>query len=609
LIQNPLGEAFCGVLGRIFYYFQTNLFSMQDQTLSPTHQQLIQRLAQSGNLSVDSLIEHWNSAVLKQSTFREHLLKVGIISEKLYQEAVCDIIGLPFVDQLPQLMPNFQNVFTQAVPIRFAKKYLFYPYEFDDQHLVFAVIHPWPRDIYEEAARALKRQSFSLVISTEKVILETINLSYDRNSSSAEEAAEVLEDDTDLAYLDHFSTDETEDLLDAEDEEPIKKLMNTILVQSVRDQSSDIHIDPSPKETIVRNRIDGILHKITTVPKAGHIPLVNRVKVMAGLDISAKNKPQDGRTMIIHAGRKIDIRVSTIPTVHGEQAVLRLLNQSQGIIPLRDLGMAEDIAERVENLVLQPHGIILVTGPTGSGKTTTLYSALNRINANEKNIVTIEDPVEYRINNYGQMQVNEKVGVTFAKGLRAMLRQDPDVIMIGEMRDTETAQIAIQASLTGHLVLSTIHTNEAAATVIRLIDMGIEPYLVTSTVTAVLAQRLVRKICSHCKISYSISQDELQKRGFSSELLKTYFSGVLWKGEGCHHCLQTGYHGRIGVYELLLMNDEIRKEINKSTDASAVKQAALSTGMKGLKYDVCHKVLTGETTIEEMLRVVITESG
>ncbi len=582
---------------------------MQEQTLSPTYQKLIQRLAQSGNLSVDSLIEHWNSAMLKQSTFREHLLKVGVISEKLFQEAISDIIRLPFVDQLPQLLPNFQNAFTQAVPIRFAKKYLFFPYEFDDQHLAFAVINPWPRDIYEETARALNRHSFSLVVSTEKVILDTINLSYDRNSSSAEEAAEVLEDDADLAYLDHFSAEETEDLLDAEDEEPIKKLMNTILVQSVRDQSSDIHIDPSPKETIVRNRIDGVLHKITTVPKAGHIPLVNRVKVMAGLDISAKNKPQDGRTMIIHAGRKIDIRVSTIPTVHGEQAVLRLLNQSQGIIPLRDLGMDDDIAERVENLVRQPHGIILVTGPTGSGKTTTLYSALNRINANEKNIVTIEDPVEYRINNYGQMQVNEKVGVTFAKGLRAMLRQDPDVIMIGEMRDTETAQIAIQASLTGHLVLSTIHTNEAAATVIRLIDMGIEPYLVTSTVTAVLAQRLVRKICNHCKTSYTISPDELQKLGFSNELLETNFSGTLWKGDGCHHCLQTGYQGRIGVFELLMMNDEIRKEVNRSTDAGAVKQAALSTGMKGLKYDVCHKVLKGETTIEEMLRVVITESG
>ncbi|MFH2131246.1 MAG: ATPase, T2SS/T4P/T4SS family [bacterium] len=581
---------------------------MQEQPISPTYQRLIERLAQSANLSVDVLVEHWKSATAKKTGFRDHLLKVGLVSEKIYQTAVSDIIRLPFTEQLSHLQPTYQNAFTQAVPIRIAKKYLFYPSEFDDKNLVFAVINPWPSTIYEETARALNRSSYSLVVSLERVLLDVINQGYDRNANTAEEAAEVLEDEADLNYLDHFSSDETEDLLDAEDEEPIKKLMNSILVQSVRDQSSDIHIDPSPKDTIVRNRVDGVLHKITTVPKVGHIPLVNRVKVMAGLDISTKNKPQDGRTMIIHAGRKIDIRVSTIPTIHGEQAVLRLLNQSEGLIPLKDLGMTEEIANQVELLVHQPHGIILVTGPTGSGKTTTLYSALNRINADEKNVVTIEDPVEYRISNYGQMQVNEKVGVTFAKGLRAMLRQDPDVIMIGEMRDTETAQIAIQASLTGHLVLSTIHTNEAAATVIRLIDMGIEPYLVTSTVTAVLAQRLVRKICSHCKVSVPASREELLELGFSHQLLETGFSGELWKGEGCTHCLQTGYHGRIGVFELLIMNDEIRKVVNRSTDASSVRRVAVSMGMKGMGFDVCQKVLQGQTTIEEMLRVVFTES-
>ncbi len=580
---------------------------MQETVFSPTHQKLIRLLAKSENLSEEHLVEQWKSAAARDISFREHLLKAGIVSEKRFQEVVGEIVSLSFVEQLQPLAPGFQNSFTQLVPIRIAKKYLFFPCEFNDEKLVFAVVHPWPSAIYEEAAQALKSPDFSMVISTEEVILDAINLGYDRNSSSAEEAAEVLEDDADLNYLDHFRSDETEDLLDAEDEEPIKKLMNSILVQSVRDQSSDIHIDPSPKETVVRNRIDGVLHKITTVPKAGHIPLVNRVKVMSGLDISTKNKPQDGRTMIIHAGRKIDIRVSTIPTVHGEQAVLRLLNQSQGIIPLKDLGMTEEMAEQVEQMVHQPHGIILVTGPTGSGKTTTLYSALNRINANQKNVVTIEDPVEYRINNYGQMQVNEKIGVTFAKGLRAMLRQDPDVIMIGEMRDTETAQIAIQASLTGHLVLSTIHTNEASATIIRLIDMGIEPYLVASTVTAVLAQRLVRKICIHCKTPYSVAREELVDLGFNSELLESHFTGELWKGNGCPRCLQTGYQGRIGVFELLPMNDDIRKVVNKNTDASSIKQIAFSMGMKGLKHDVCSKVLKGETTVEEMLRVVFTE--
>jgi len=581
---------------------------MQEHVLSSTHQKLISQLALAGNLSEESLVEQWKIAAAKNITFREHLLKAGIVNERMFQEAVGETVNLPFVDHLPPLAPGFQNAFTQSVPIRIAKKFLFFPYEFDDGNLVFAVVHPWPSAIYEEAALEMKSPSFFMVISTEEIILDAINLGYDRNANSAEEAAEVLEDEADLNYLDHFSSDETEDLLDAEDEEPIKKLMNSILVQSVRDQSSDIHIDPSPQETVVRNRIDGVLHKITTVPKQGHIPLVNRVKVMAGLDISTKNKPQDGRTMIIHAGRKIDIRVSTIPTVHGEQAVLRLLNQSQGIIPLKGLGMTEDMANQVEQLVQQPHGILLVTGPTGSGKTTSLYSALNRIDANQKNVVTIEDPVEYRINNYGQMQVNEKIGVTFAKGLRAMLRQDPDVIMIGEMRDTETAQIAIQASLTGHLVLSTIHTNEAAATIIRLIDMGIEPYLVTSTVTAVLAQRLVRKICSHCKTPYTAEKNELVELGFSPELLDSEFDGTLWKGAGCPRCMQTGFQGRIGVFELLMMTDEIRKAVNRTTDASSIRRIAVETGMKGLKYDVCAKVLKGETSVEEMLRVVFTES-
>jgi len=349
------------------------------------------------------------------------------------------------------------------------------------------------------------------------------------------------------------------------------------------------------------------LHKITAVPKQGHIPLVNRVKVMAGLDISSKNRPQDGRTMIMHAGRKIDIRVSIIPTVHGEQAVLRLLNQSRGIIPLNGLGMRLDMAEQIDKLVRQPHGIVLVTGPTGSGKTTTLYSALNRINANEKNVVTIEDPVEYRIANYGQMQVNEKIGVTFSKGLRAMLRQDPDIIMIGEMRDTETAQIAIQASLTGHLVLSTIHTNEAAATVVRLIDMGIEPYLVASTVTAVLAQRLVRRICENCKEAYKVSWDDLKKMGIEGIIQGSEFTNKLWRGAGCRQCLHTGYRGRIGVFELLLMDDNVRKVINRSTDATALKQVAMDSGMKGIKFDCSRKVISGMTTVDELLRVVFTD--
>lgn len=569
-------------------------------------QKLIKQIITLSNVTETQMIEHWNTALAKKSPYREHLLKTKLIKEKEYQNALGNIAGLTYVDEIPELTIESRDLFTSNIPIRFSKKFIFFPYTIAPKNLVLVVSKPWPTSSYEEAANALGYIHYSLVLTTEKIILDAINHCYDRESGSAEEAAEVLEEDENLSFLNHFSSEETEDLLDVEDEEPIKKLMNSILFQSVKDGSSDIHIDPSSKRTVVRNRVDGVLRQITKVPKQGHMPLLNRVKVMSGLDISVKNKPQDGRTMILLAGNKIDVRVSIIPTVHGERAVLRLLNQSLGINSLRGLGISDHMSDQIDKIMHQPHGILLVTGPTGSGKTTTLYSALNQINAEENNIVTIEDPVEYRIGAYGQMQVNEKIGVTFAKGLRSMLRQDPDVIMVGEIRDTETAQIAIQASLTGHLVLSTLHTNDAASSLVRLIDMGIEPFLVSSTVTAIMAQRLVRKICSSCKTSFSISSTELKKRGFDKELLAD-FEGKLWKGEGCSKCLDTGYQGRMGVYELLVMNDSIRKAVVSSIDTSILKKAALRTGMKGLKYDCAEKVLKGLTTLEEMMRVVFSE--
>ncbi len=575
---------------------------------STINQRLIDRLSGTDSVLKEQLTENWLQATNKDVPFKDQILNLGLVNDEYYQKALAEIIGLKYIDTFEMLLPDFQETFTSLIPIRFSKRHLFYPYQFTNEQLVFAVSSPWPESAYEEAARILGNANFSVVIATEDIILSAINQGYDRSTGSAEEAAEVLVDEADLDYLDHFSSEETEDLLDAEDEEPIKKLMNSIIFQSVKDSSSDIHIDPGPKDTVVRNRIDGILHQITKVPKQGHIPLVNRVKVMSSLDISTKSQPQDGRTMILLAGKKIDIRVSIIPTVHGEQAVLRLLNQSQGIIPLKELGMTPIMAEKMDQLVHQPHGIVLVTGPTGSGKTTTLYSALNRINAETKNIVTIEDPVEYRIAKYGQMQVNEKTGVTFSKGLRAMLRQDPDVIMIGEMRDSETAQIAIQSSLTGHLVLSTLHTNDAASTIIRMIDMGIEPYLVSSTVTAVLAQRLVRKICPHCRESYPVAWEEAVELELNMVIDRNDFPGILWKARGCPKCLNTGYQGRVGIFELLMIDDDIRKVINKIADATAIRKIAAEGGMKGIKYDCIAKVVHGVTTVDEMLRVTVSKN-
>ncbi|MDT8448282.1 MAG: ATPase, T2SS/T4P/T4SS family [bacterium] len=567
----------------------------------------LRRLAQelSGGIAErEAVIEQ---AVLaarqKGSSLREALDKAGLVKERDYQRGLARLLDLEYADPLPEPESVALARFTELVGIRFAKAHLCYPLRLGPESVTLAVADPWPRGPFEEVARALGLRRLKLAIARPHEITAAINRSFDKGQSSAEEAAEVLEGDQDLDYLKEWGAEETEDLLDAEDEEPIKRLMNSILFQAVKDQSSDVHIDPGFKDSQVRYRIDGLLRPLAKVPRAGHVPLVNRVKVMAGLDISTKNKPQDGRSMILLAGKRIDIRVSIIPTVHGEQAVLRLLNQSLGILSLDQLGFSPAMAETLERMVQRPHGILLVTGPTGSGKTTTLYSLLAKIDAQQKNIVTIEDPVEYRIGDYGQMQVNEKTGVTFAKGLRSMLRQDPDVIMVGEMRDAETAQIGIQASLTGHLVLSTLHTNDAPSSIIRMIDMGIEPFLVSSTLTAVISQRLVRKICPHCKEEQSITPAELRRAGIKERFLQN-FCGHIWRGRGCDACQSNGYTGRLGVYELLVIDEPVRRAISRGEDSGEIRKLAVQAGMLELSDDCALKVLGGTTSLEEMLRVV-----
>ncbi len=560
---------------------------------------LIQRLSKETEKNEGELAELYAQAREKNRPFSEWGEKAKAFTPTQYQKALSQTLGLDFLEDLPELSEAQREKFTEAIPIRFAKKFLFYPI-FAGEELWFVTAKSWPIGHLEEAAQALGFSRFHLRLATEGAIIEAINKSFDRTGGSAEEAAEVLEEDEEFAHLGQL--EEVEDLLDAQDEEPIKKLMNSILFQSVKEGSSDVHIDPTAKNTLVRNRVDGILRQVASVPKAGHIPLVNRIKVMAGLDISTKNQPQDGRSMVLLGGKKVDIRVSVIPTVHGERAVLRLLNQSQGIKSLERIGFLPEMARQIQKELSRPHGILLVTGPTGSGKTTTLYSALNLIDAEEKNVVTIEDPVEYRISQYGQMQVNEKIGVTFAKGLRSMLRQDPDVIMVGEMRDSETAQIAIQAALTGHLVLSTLHTNDAPSSIVRLIDMGIEPFLVSSTLSAILAQRLVRKICQKCKKEYKLSDEELEQLNLPQEA-KKILRGTIYKGVGCKNCIGTGYQGRVGVFELLLMNDEVRAAVASSADSNQIRELALKSGMTPLVVDVAYKVAAGETSLEEMLRV------
>ena len=401
---------------------------------------------------------------------------------------------------------------------------------------------------------------------------QRISAAYAQGESSAATVVSEVESDADLSRM-MQELPAVEDLLETADDAPIIRMLNALLTQAARDGASDIHIEPYERHSSVRFRVDGSLREVVQPNRALHAALISRLKIMADLDISEKRLPQDGRISLRLGTRAIDVRVSTLPSAHGERAVLRLLDKSESKISLEAVGMQGDTLHRFTDLIAQPHGIVLVTGPTGSGKTTTLYAALSRLDATRNNIMTVEDPIEYELPGVGQTQVNSKIDLTFAKALRAILRQDPDIIMIGEIRDFETAQIAIQASLTGHLVLATLHTNDAASAVTRLTDMGVEPFLLSSSLLGVLAQRLVRKICTQCA------------------------------GKGCDACGQTGYAGRTGVFELLVTTDAIRAQIHNQASEADIRAAALANGMALMRADGARLIAAGITSREEVVRV------
>jgi len=479
----------------------------------------------------------------------------------------------------------------REIPISFAKSNLVLPLRVSGGELIGLVADENGIFSLSEIARKMGLKPLWKRISRNE-ILELIGRFYGQ-LGSAEEVMETISGEDLSRVATEF--ERPKDLLELTEEAPIIRLLNAILQEAVKERASDIHIEPYEKELEIRYRIDGILTKVLTPPKVIQDALVTRVKVMANLDIAEKRLPQDGRIRLLIGGRDIDVRVSIIPTVYGERVVLRLLDRQQGIKGLGEIGLEEDHSLIINDLLSRPNGIILVTGPTGSGKTTTLYAFLNRIYSVTKNIITIEDPVEYQLKGIGQIQVNPRIGLTFASGLRSILRQDPDVIMVGEIRDLETAEIAIQASLTGHLVLSTLHTNDAPSAVTRLLDMGIEPYLLASSLTGVIAQRLVRTICPHCKLSYEPSPAE-----------RNYFDKPperLFRGKGCPECKGSGYFGRTGLFEVFLIDNEIRGFISMKKDSETIKQYAISRGMKTLRMDGLRKVLKGITTLEEVLRV------
>ena len=553
-------------------------FGTTPQSLEPLHEQL--------------LAYRENTQGLKEA-----MLKHKVTDESEFQQALAAYYELEYRD-------NFNDVpvvreFTEFIPIRYAKKNIFFPLKKTRNTLEVAITNPELSQPLDDLARHFKCHIQS-VISHKQAVLDLINRAYDESSASTEDAVDLL--DSEETYENILAVEEPEDLLDATDEEPIKRLVNSLLWQAAKEEASDVHIDPTPRETIVRYRIDGVLQQVTVFPRQVHVTVVNRIKVMSRLDIAQKGLPQDGRSMVLIAGRKIDIRVSTVPTVHGEKIVKRLLFQEEKLMQLRHLGLAKYILQPYQNMVNSSGGIILVTGPTGSGKTTTLYASLAEIDNEARNIITIEDPVEYKLSGYSQIEVKPKVGLTFANALRSVLRQDPDVIMVGEMRDTETAQIAIQSALTGHLVFSTVHTNSAPATITRLIDMGIEPFLVSSSIIGVLAQRLVRRICPDCRKSYQPHPEQLRELGIK-ELSFRKLDRRFFRGDGCDNCRQTGYRGRIGIHELLVMSEGVKNTILESSDSDTIKKQGLKEKMITLRRDGVNKILHGLTTAEEILSI------
>ena len=525
----------------------------------------------------------------------EILIQKGVIGEGDLLKARGIQFGLPLWPAIST--EDMDTSFTERIPIQFLKKYKMVPVVKSDG-VYIAVNDPTLFQPLDDLHIILGWDGVETVLAPYSAILSAINFAYDMSSDSAEQVIQDMhEEDRDMIIS---AVEETGDLLDDTSDAPIIKLVNLMLSQAVKARASDIHIEPYQNRIKVRYRVDGILYDMLSPPKHVQSTLISRIKIMARLNIAEKRLPQDGRIEIKIGDKNVDIRVSTIPTAFGERIVLRLLDKTNVLLKVSDLGMSDQGLKVFNRLIKSAHGIILVTGPTGSGKTTTLYAALSSINNPDINIITIEDPIEYQIEGIGQIQVNPKIDITFANGLRSIVRQDPDVILVGEIRDLETAEIAIQAALTGHLVFSTLHTNDSASAVTRLIDMGIEPFLVTSSVIAILAQRLVRNVCNECKEEYVPDQESLENIGITPEMSS---GKKIYRAKGCQSCLNTGYKGRTGIFELMILDDAIKSLILKTSDSNAIKKKAVNQGMKTLRQDGAMKVLNGITTVEEILRI------
>ena len=517
------------------------------------------------------------------------LLRSGLISEQDYLKRISDLLHVDYLD-LPQMLPELKPLDT--LPLDFLKREKVLLFEWQGSPAA-AMADPTNTYLIETLLKALPKAP-KIFIAAEEKIEKAINRLHNKGENYVDDLLGSLEPET----IEYTSSEDLEQLKDMASEAPIIRLVNIILSRAIEQGASDVHIEPFDKRVTVRYRIDGVLKEVETLPKGVLPAVISRVKIMSKLNIAERRLPQDGRIKLNIAGKKIDLRVATLPTLFGEGVVMRILDQGSVNLDLKTLGFPPGILPAFERLITSSHGMILVTGPTGSGKTTTLYAALQKINSPEAKIITIEDPIEYVLPGVNQIQINPQAGLTFASGLRSIVRQDPDIVLVGEIRDLETAEVAIQAALTGHLVFSTLHTNDAASTVTRLLDMGIKDYLVASSVIGIMAQRLVRTICPHCKEPYPLPAALLKAMGLESDGKVSFY-----RGRGCDKCAYTGYKGRIGIYELLVVSDEIRNLIGEGVNSEQIKKAATAMGMATLIEDGIEKAKEGITTPEEVFRV------
>ncbi len=554
--------------------------------MNPDVRDHLLRLTSLDPETVDAILE-------EEGSLAELLVRKGGLPEDTVLKVLGSLWGLTVV---PEPESTVARTDLSEISLPFLKKHHIAPLAVQDTTLHVAVSDPESLTAAEDLGHLLHCRDIRVVLSPQREVLKVIHGLMHQDEESTRQLIEDLGEESEESRI-LQELGQVEDLLDSTSEAPVIRLVNMIFTQAVKNRASDVHIEPYQADTQVRYRIDGVLYEYLTVQRRLHASIVSRIKVLADLNIAEKRLPQDGRIQIKMGDRDIDIRVSIIPTMFGERVVLRLLDKQSGFMKLQDLGFSPDAYESFERLIRKAHGIILVTGPTGSGKTTTLYGALSRINSRDKNIITVEDPIEYQLNGVGQIQVAPKIGLTFASGLRSILRHDPDVIMIGEIRDIETAEISIQASLTGHLVFSTLHTNDSAGAMTRLTDMGLEPFLITSSVLGVMAQRLVRTICPKCRTVDEPSPELLGELGIEERGVQLY------RGAGCDHCFNSGYRGRTSINEILVMDGDIRRLVLRSADASEIKEAAVSKGMVTLRGDGIRKALAGFTTVEEVLRV------